>query len=321
MAVNKMFLVLNPVAGNSDPEEVRRDLDQRIQSSEGPAWQYDLYETTGQEDLPAVVRQALARGADLVVAGGGDGTVSAVASGLAGTPDPDRVPMAILPVGTGNALARALGVPLDAGEALDLALGPHRRRNIDLMRLADRFFLANITVGLSAEIMKEANSDEKQRLGLLAYVAAALMASLDSPPEDRRNRHFALTVDGDSLDVEASEILLLNTGVVGLPKVELGLDVCPDDGQIDLYTVPTETLADSVWQAWRLISGSPEEESGIRHLTARRSVSLRSDGPVPFQADGEPLGEISASGAIEIEVLPAAVSIVVPRDKINMSSP
>lgn len=313
--MNKMFLILNPVAGNSDPEEVRRYLDEQIQDAGDPAWQYEIYETTGREDLPSIVRGALDRGANMVVAGGGDGTVSGVASGLAGMPDPDGAPMAILPLGTGNAMARALGLPLDAQPALDLALGRHRQRRIDVMRLGDRFFLANVTVGLSARIMEEADREEKQRFGLLAYVAAALMASLDSPAKERRNRHFALTVDGDSLDVDASEILVLNTGVLGLPKVDLGLDVCPDDGQIDLYAVPAETLVDSLLQAWHLVAGSDEENSGIRHLTVRHSLSIRSDGPVTFQADGEPLGEMPASDAIEIEVIPAALPVVVPADE------
>jgi diacylglycerol kinase family enzyme len=313
--MNKMFLILNPVAGNSDPEEVRRYLDEQIQDAGDPAWQYEIYETTGREDLPSIVRGALDRGANMVVAGGGDGTVSGVASGLAGMPDPDGAPMAILPLGTGNAMARALGLPLDAQPALDLALGRHRQRRIDVMRLGDRFFLANVTVGLSARIMEEADREEKQRFGLLAYVAVALMALLDSPAKERRNRHFALTVDGDSLDVDASEILVLNTGVLGLPKVDLGLDVCPDDGQIDLYAVPAETLVDSLLQAWHLVAGSDEEVSGIRHLTVQHSLSIRSDGPVPFQADGEPLGEMPASDAIEIEVIPAALPVVVPADE------
>lgn len=313
------FLVLNPVAGNSEPDEVRRLLEEQAQGASGrAAWEYEIYETTGEEDLPSVVREALGRGVDLVVAGGGDGTVSGVASGLAhagsrpGAVPAGRVPMAILPLGTGNAMARALGVPLDAGQALELALGRHDLRRIDLMRLAGRFFLANITVGLSAEIMQEAGSDEKQRFGLLAYVAAALTASLGSPEGDRRNRRFHLAVDDRSLELQASEILVLNSGVLGLPNVELGLDVHPDDGRIDIYAVPAETLADSVLQAWRLVAGSHEEDSDVQHLTAGRRVSIGCDGAVPLQADGESLGEIAASEYIDIEVVPAAVSIVVP---------
>lgn len=311
--MSKAFLVLNPVAGNSEPDEVRRLLEEQAQGASGrAAWEYEIYETTGEEDLPSVVREALGRGVDLVVAAGGDGTVSGVASGLAGAVPAGRVPMAILPLGTGNAMARALRVPLDAGQALELALGRHDLRRIDLMRLAGRFFLANITVGLSAEIMQEAGSDEKQRFGLLAYVAAALTASLGSPEGDRRNRHFHLAVDDRSLELQASEILVLNSGVLGLPNVELGLDVHPDDGRIDIYAVPAETLADSVLQAWRLVAGSHEEDSDIRHLTAGRRVSIGCDGAVPLQADGESLGEIAASEYIDIEVVPAAVSIVVP---------
>jgi diacylglycerol kinase family enzyme len=104
----------------------------------------------------------------------------------------------------------------------------------------------------------------------------------------------------------------MNSGVLGLPNVELGLGVSPDDGQVDVYAVPAENLADSIAQAWHLIAGSDEEDSGIRHATARRSISIRSEEAMPFQADGEPLGETPASEAIDIEVVPAAVPIVVP---------
>ena len=76
-------------------------------------WSYEVYETTGNEDLASLVKQAVAHSCQMIVVAGGDGTISAVADGLA----PSRIPLGIIPVGTGNVLAQELGIPLDPDEA------------------------------------------------------------------------------------------------------------------------------------------------------------------------------------------------------------
>src|SRR5574340_994685 len=117
----RTFVVLNPVAGQREPEVVHELVESRLRASQP---EFEIYETTGQENIRRVVEQAVQRGAKMVLACGGDGTVSAAASGMVGK---DAL-FGIIPAGTWNALARNLNIPIDLADALDLALGEHSVR-------------------------------------------------------------------------------------------------------------------------------------------------------------------------------------------------
>ncbi|GIW12381.1 MAG: hypothetical protein KatS3mg061_3438 [Dehalococcoidia bacterium] len=136
----RVLVVLNPMGGTSEPAALGTLIEQQFAAA-GVA--YQLYETTGDDDFPALVGEALAAGCELVVVAGGDGTVSLVAGPLVGT----GVPLAILPVGTANVLARELGIPADPEAALALVTGPHQLRTLDAMDLGDRYALLQVGVG------------------------------------------------------------------------------------------------------------------------------------------------------------------------------
>lgn len=100
-ANQKVFVVFNPTAWNAeDSDAMRSTLTGHFTS---PRWISEIYETTGKEDLPAICRAACERGASLVIAVGGDGTVVGVANGLVNS----KVPLGILPLGTGNVLGES----------------------------------------------------------------------------------------------------------------------------------------------------------------------------------------------------------------------
>src|SRR5690606_33660152 len=109
----KTYVVINPVAGVSDPETVRQTIESTLQAHDLPA---EIYETTGEEDLKQKVREAVDQGFQLFVSAGGDGTLSSVIDGLVGT----GLPLVIIPTGTWNALARALDIPLQVEQAIAL---------------------------------------------------------------------------------------------------------------------------------------------------------------------------------------------------------
>jgi predicted polyphosphate/ATP-dependent NAD kinase len=121
----KALVVLNPVAGNSDASIVRQALEENLGNGD---WYYEIYETTGQERLADVVRAALGQDFDVFVAAGGDGTVSGVVNGLIHS----KHPLGIIPVGTGNTLARELDIPLNIEDALGILIGEHEVRTIDV---------------------------------------------------------------------------------------------------------------------------------------------------------------------------------------------
>ena len=120
----------------------------------------ELYETTGKEDVAEICRAACRRGASLVIAAGGDGTLVGVANGLVNSP----VPLGIVPMGTGNYLARALQMPGSLDEALEVLAGDHVVHQVDALKVGDRCFFSNISVGISPEVVRNTKSRQQEDL-------------------------------------------------------------------------------------------------------------------------------------------------------------
>jgi diacylglycerol kinase family enzyme len=153
-------------------------------------WEPAFTETSPAEAGLGLARQAVAAGARLVFAAGGDGTVRACAQALSGT----GIPLAIVPLGTANLTARALGIPARAERALEAGFGG-RDRQIDLARASGDgiegiSFTAMAGIGLDAAVVGTARAPHKRRLGWLAYAAAGL-TQLGWTPRD-----FTMRLDG-----------------------------------------------------------------------------------------------------------------------------
>src|SRR3984957_4972678 len=137
-----------------------------------PLW----LETRPDETGERLTRDAVQAGVDLVLASGGDGTVSACAGGIAGS----GIPLGVLPCGTGNLLARNLGLPLSVDEALTVALTGSDRR-LDVGTANDRPFVVMAGIGFDAEMLDGADERLKSRVGWAAYVLSALRHLRDRP--------------------------------------------------------------------------------------------------------------------------------------------
>lgn len=290
------FVVLNPVAGTSDPDQIRGALERSLGER---GHRYELYETTGQENLVDVVRQALNRGLDLVVAVGGDGTVSSVADALVA----GEVPLGIVPAGTGNGLARDLGIPLDAEGALELLANEHRIQCIDALQVGERVYVLNVGVGISAEIMRETESDSKRRFGRMAYLWNVVREMIGL------GQHwFTLMLDGRSERVKASEILVLNSGSLGSPLVHWGTDIRPDDGQVRVYAVRPRTARDHLVILGRLLLRREQGGPAVQCFDVERSLRIDVYPPLAVQGDGEVIGETP----VEVKVVPGALNVIAP---------
>jgi diacylglycerol kinase family enzyme len=142
----RVFVVLNPVAGRTPDGEVRGLLERYVDSAE---WQLEVVETTGEEPRGALVRGAVAGGVDMVFAAGGDGTVSAVADGLAYS----DIPMGIIPSGTSNVLSQDLELPLNVEKACRMLSNRETTtRTIDAIQVGEQYFLIGVGAGADAEV-------------------------------------------------------------------------------------------------------------------------------------------------------------------------
>jgi len=270
-------VVANPTKlSDADADLVRQRL---TEAGHDPLW----LETTADDPGRAMTKQALDAGVELVLAAGGDGTIRVVAAVLAGT----DVAMGILPVGTGNLLARNLSIPLDLPGALEVAMN-EAERHVDTVVLTvdggepDRFAVMAGT-GLDALIMDNVDDRLKKFIGPGAYFIAATKAIGHLPVP------VQITVDGKRHRRNAVVSLLASCGQ--LPG-NLGLipDARPDDGILHVYvafpTRPTHWLRAAI----RILTRRPQKDDHVRIWTGKR-VEIRLQESDAYQLDGDVEGQ------------------------------
>jgi YegS/Rv2252/BmrU family lipid kinase len=293
-----VFVVLNPMSGRCDRDTARRALE-RTFSVVGVACR--VHEAGPDGPILDRVREALRSGCDLVVAAGGDGTVSAVADALVGT----GTPLGIVPLGTTNVLARELDIPVDLDGALALLAGPHALAPIDAMGLDGTSYFTQVGVGIDALMIRDTATASKKRFGRLAYLWTAAVRLVGFQP-----RRFVLTVDGVTVRRRASQVLVANCGLLGQPPFRWGPDIRPDDGTLDVCVIRARNLWDFARVGWNFLLGRHRRAPNVRYVTARRDVTIAtaSPKPLPVQADGEIVGQTP----VTVRVRPGAVRVVVP---------
>jgi YegS/Rv2252/BmrU family lipid kinase len=291
-----IFVILNPAAGSYSAEVVEMALSHHLDCGSGGC---RVHLARDDDDLTSLARSAAEGGCGMVVAAGGDGTVSAVAEGLVGR----DVPLAILPLGTANVLARELGIPVGLEAACELLAGPHATTSTDALEVRGRHFYTQIGVGIDALMIRDTKREHKRRFGRLAYIWAALVRLMGFQP-----RRFTLVIDGWKTRPRASQVVLANCGTLGQPPLRWGLGILPDDGRIDVCILRARNLLDYVGLARDVLLGWHRRNRNVRYYTAERAVSVGADRPLPVQADGEIIGETP----IEVRIVPRALRVVVP---------
>ena len=207
-------------------------------------------------DTIAAIRQAVDAGIDLVVVSGGDGTVSQAVTALNGT----GIPLGILPAGTGNLMARDLGIPTNSEKALDLLAGEHRLLAMDLMQVGERCCALNVSIGFSAETMGTVEREQKKKLGFVAYLLNGFSNLAGS-----RLQRLSLTVDDLELQVRASEVMVGNTSLVGFRRMPRHLEIRPDDGAVDVIIARALTLWDWVMVVVNFVLGLKSHQPALQN--------------------------------------------------------
>ena len=249
---------------------------------------------------------ARAAGYDAVFTLGGDGTAMEVAGALAGT----MRPLGVLAGGTGNLLARALGIPFDPRRAVPTLLGGDEL-HIDLGRILGagpvRHFAVAAGVGIDAAMVAETPSWLKRRLGVLAYTITATRAALRAVLS-QEFFHVRLTVDGEVFESAAAAVMIANFGAVLNDRITFGPGIRFDDGVLDACLYSPRNLRDATRIMWRLLRRNFSSDEAMLYRSGRH-FRIETQPPRLAQADGELLGMTP----LEIEVAPRAARLLVPR--------
>jgi YegS/Rv2252/BmrU family lipid kinase len=261
------------------------------------------WETTVEDTGHGMAHEAAVSGADVVMAVGGDGTIRAVCEELAGT----GIPVGIVPAGTGNLLARNLGIPLYLRAAVDVALNGQDRA-IDLVNVSgdameDATFLVMAGMGFDAAIMEGVNEDIKAKVGWLAYVWSALK-SLMFPAV-----RVEVSVDGgDFTRHRARTIVVGNVGYLqaGMPLLP---DATIDDGKLDVVLLYPRRFLSWVPLAARVLTKNPRTDETITRMSGR-TIVVRAHTDTPRQLDGD---VIAPGREIRAECLHGRLLVRVPR--------
>ncbi len=238
-----------------------------------------------------------AQGANIVVAVGGDGTVADVATGLFGT----KAALGIVPAGSTNITARALGIPAQPEAAISLLAGPNVLRSIDLGRSENRSFLHIGGAGFDAELFNAASPILKRRLGWLAYLPAAASAIRLKPSSVR------VAIDETWIDVRSPLILVANGGSAIAPALKIYPGIAVDDGWLDVLIFTSTTpgqIAATLGFASRL---KLDQSPYVTRHRARRVV-IEADPPLAVELDGDVWGITPR----EFSLVPRGIAIVTP---------
>ncbi len=239
---------------------------------------------------------------DAVFTLGGDGTAMEVAGALART----GIPLGVLAGGTGNLLARALGIPPDVRKAVPILLDGVIRQ-IDLGVVHGRRFAVAAGVGIDATMVEQTPVWMKRRLGVLAYAIIALRAALGAVI---RRRYFDVRIemDGEIVERRAAAVLFANFGAVLDNRLAFGPDITVDDGVLDCCVFSPLHLGDAMRIMMRVTMRNFQPDRSILYRKGTR-FRITTVPPLPIQADGELLGVTPA----EITVEPLAAHLLVPR--------
>jgi diacylglycerol kinase (ATP) len=292
----RAFVLLNPGASRYNCAAIRAALEEHLSRV---GWTIEVLEMSPGVDTAEVVHKALGLGLDVLVAAGGDGTVAIAATALVGT----ETSLAILPLGTGNILAREIGIPMQLEPALALLTGPHMTRAIDAMQVGDRVFVVAVGAGFSGRLMRETPYQAKRRLGRLSYVWTGIRRLFGL-----EFARFDIEVDGRVSWVRASEVEVANVGIAGDRRLRWGSHVRLDDGRLDVCIIRGRNGLDYLLLVTAALLRQHKRDPNLYYLTAERSVTIRSRSPLPVQGDGDFIGQTP----VHIELLPAALQVIVP---------
>ncbi len=292
-------LIYNPVAGQGNSEQELALIQQLIQ----PHMSLRVHETTAEIDPQELVKDAIADQADIVIASGGDGTVSAVAGALIST----GIPLGVIPRGTANAFAAALGIPrlLTIRNACQIILAGNTRR-IDAASCNGLPMILLAGVGYEAETVERASREFKDQWGAMAYLMAGWQIL-----DEGSQFEAVIEAEGETQHIQAAAITVANAAPPTSVLAQGGGQVIFDDGLLDVTIAAAETKVQAVSTMLKMLGsalvGAGGNQQNVVHGRTKK-IKITTTPPQKVVVDGEVIG----TTPIEVECIPDGLTVLAP---------
>ncbi|NEQ98593.1 MAG: methylglyoxal synthase [Cyanothece sp. SIO2G6] len=294
-------LIFNPVAGQGSADN---DLT-LIQGLLSPYFHLQVHQTTPEQSAAELTQEAIASQADIVIASGGDGTVSAVASRLIST----DIPLGVIPRGTANAFGQALGI---ANAMMPIRTACHiiaegHTQTIDAARCNDTPMVLLAGIGFEAEMVEKADRALKDQWGVLAYLMAGWQ-QLD----EQELFDAAIEIDDEVYRMEVGAITVANAAPPTSVFAQGSGEVVYDDGLLNVTLAKADTKLQAVTAMLNTLGAalinSPTNHENIHYLCTRQ-LKIATNPPQKVVVDGEIIGMTP----VEVECIPKALTVFVPK--------
>ena len=287
----KIHVVINPASGKDEP--IINTLND-VFHQHGVDWEVSITKKYG--DATEQAKAAIDRGVNLVVGYGGDGTQHEIANAVLSSGG--KIPMGILPGGTGNGFAREMGIPKTLRPAVELLCTSTKVRKIDVARVGDQHFIQRLYVGIEPE--EQTSREMKDRYGVFAYAI-----SIAQRRKTQKEVNYQITIDGETHQFQAVKVYVVNSGMTG-SGFAITHTYAIDDGLLDAFMLDTANLETMSAATSRFLH--LDTERSRRFYRQGREITIDTDPDQPVWSDGEYLGRTPVS----VKVLPGVLPIVVP---------
>lgn len=294
--MTKAMIIVNPSSGAEESENYTEQLKEQLKAV---ASEFVIKKTKKSGDAQEFSEEAALNDYEAVFVLGGDGTVSEAVNGL--MLHESKLPLGIIPLGTVNNVARAVGIPMNPEKAID-SLEQLTVQQIDVGKLNDRFFISSTSVGPIPESVQEVDVDMKTKFGVFAYLIEGIKAL-----KNDETYTFELDIDGEKWTAEYSLLLIAMSNFVGgvgtiIPEAAI------DDGLIHLVTLKETTAKEKLSLVPELFQNKEYTKDQLEHRSFKKArIRLVED--IDKEINCTVDGDKGQTFPLEIEVLPQALSV------------
>lgn len=294
--MTKAMIIVNPSSGAEESENYTEQLKEQLKAV---ASEFVIKKTKKSGDAKEFAEEAALNDYEAVFVLGGDGTVSEAVNGL--MLHESKLPLGIIPLGTVNNVARAVGIPMNPEKAID-SLEQLTVQQIDVGKLNDRFFISSTSVGPIPESVQEVDVDMKTKFGVFAYLIEGIKAL-----KNDETYTFELDIDGEKWTAEYSLLLIAMSNFVGgvgtiIPEAAI------DDGLIHLVTLKETTAKEKLSLVPELFQNKEYTKDQLEHRSFKKAkIRLLED--IDKEINCTVDGDKGQTFPLEIEVLPQALSV------------